>query len=219
MQFKQRFFSGQTFLPKPVIDIEKTTNTLIVATPWGAPELGKSAVEMIKEQIGSVSTETEVTRVTQVIEGLSDEGNQLRAAALYTNENIYLRENAKEYVGAVEVAMVSVQNQFLSWVQIGAPHVLLRNARGFQPVCYTPDWSWQLKQKAPLISKGLGMERTCYMNCGTHRFEKTDHIFLISRSTLPAKLYAQEKADLDTISKVLIDSDPETPFWIAQLHF
>jgi hypothetical protein len=219
MIFKQRFYSGQNFLPKPVVDIEKTTNTLIVATPWGSPELARSAIHMIKDQIGTVSEETEITRVTQVIEGLSDEGNQLRSAAMFTNENIFLRDNAKEYTGGVELALISVQNQFLSWVQIGTPHVLLRNDRGFHPICYTPDWSWQLKQKAPLVSKALGMERSCYLNCGTHRFEKQDHIFLISRSTLPAQIYGFENSDLDSLSKVLIDNDPDTPFWIAQLHF
>jgi hypothetical protein len=219
MIFNQRFFSGQFFLPRPVIDIERKTNTLIVSTPWGSPELAKNSIDTMKQQIGSVSVETQVTQVTRAIEGLSDEGNQLRAAALYTNESIFLHENAKEYVGAVEVSMISVQNQFLSWVQIGAPHILIYNDRGFQPVCYAPDWSWQLKQKSPLMSKALGIERSCYLNCGSHRFEKQDHIFLISRATLPAQMYLHENADLDSLSRILVDSDPDTPFWIGQLHF
>lgn len=219
MVFSQRFFSGKSFLPKPLIEIEKNSNTLIVATSWGAPDLAKTTVEIIKEQLGSISHDTEVTRVTKFIEGLSEEGNRLRSAALFANEHLFLRENAKDYAGAVEIALISIQNRSLSWAQLGAPHVLLRNDQGYQPICYTPDWSWQLKQTSPLVSKALGLERNCYLNCGNCRMEKSDQIFLISRSNLPPQLYSQAADDVESVSRILVDDDPESPFWIGHLQF
>lgn len=219
MDFQQRFYSGETFRPKPVIEIEKTTNTLIVATPWGSPDAAQEVIEVVKGQLSSSSEGTAVTRVTKVIEGLSDEGNQLRSAALYANEHLYMKENAQEYTSAVELAMISIQNRTISWVQIGSPHVLLKNHLGYQPICYTPDWSWQLQQKSPLVSQALGLERSCNLNCGSHHIEKTDQIYLISRATLPSQIYAQENAGFDVISRVMIDSGPETPFWLGLLGF
>jgi hypothetical protein len=219
MNFEQRFYSGQTFLPKPLIEIERNSNTLIIATTWGAPALGQIAIDIVKEQLGSAREETEVTRVTKFIEGLSDEGNRLRSAALLANDHIFLKENAKAYEGAVEIALISIQNRSLSWAQLGAPHVLLRNEQGYQPICYTPDWSWQLKQRSPMVSKALGLERNCYLNCGNCRVEKSDQLFLISRSNLPSPIYSLQESSLESVSKVLIDQDQQAPFWIGHLQF
>lgn len=219
MDFRQRFFSGKNFLPKPQIDVEKNSNTLIIATPWGSADLAQLAIGIIKEQLSSIQNETEVTRVTKFIEGLSDEGNRLRSAALIANERLFLKENEKQYVGAVEIALLSIHNRSLSWAQLGAPHVLLRNEQGYQPLCYTPDWSWQLKQQAPLVSKALGLERNCYLNCGNNHVEKSDQVFLISRKNLPPQVYSHQESSLESVSKLLIDQEPETPFWIGQLQF
>jgi hypothetical protein len=169
--------------------------------------------------LGSAREETEVTRVTKFIEGLSDEGNRLRSAALLANDHIFLKENAKAYEGAVEIALISIQNRSLSWAQLGAPHVLLRNEQGYQPICYTPDWSWQLKQRSPMVSKALGLERNCYLNCGNCRVEKSDQLFLISRSNLPSPIYSLQESSLESVSKVLIDQDQQAPFWIGHLQF
>ncbi len=219
MDFRQRFFSGQNFLPRPVIDIEKRTNTLIVVTPWGSPDIARTAIDVIKEQMAASGDETAVTRVSRYIEGLSEEANHLRSAALFANDHLFLRANGKEYTGAAEIALITIRNQYLSWVQLGAPHILLCNDRGYQPVCYTPDWSWQLRQSAPLVSKALGLERGCYLNCGTHRFDRNDQIFLISRSTLPPTLYASPQANLEELSRLLVEENAEAPFWMGQLRF
>jgi hypothetical protein len=222
MDFEQRFFSGTLFVPKPVIEFERASNTLIIATPWGPSEQAQRVIEIIKEQIssdGAPTAETAVTRVARHVEGLSDEGNRLRTATAFANEQLFLRENTSQYTGAVEVAVISIQNQFLSWVQLGSPHILLRNQKGFQPLCYTPDWSWQLHQKSPLVSQALGLERSCYLNCGTHRLQKGDDILLISRSTLPAQIYAAEDNRLESLAHILVDNDPESPFWIGRLKF
>jgi len=219
MDFQQRFFSGTAFLPRPVVDIEKGTNTLIVVTPWGSPDLAKTTIEVIKEQLSTSGDETAVTRVTKYVEGLSDDANHLRSAALFANEHLFLKDNLNEYIGAAEIALITIQDQMISWAQIGAPHVLLCNDRGFQPICYTPDWSGQMRQSSPLVSKALGLERSCYLNCGTHRFEKTDQLFLISRSTLPAKIYSNPQTDFNKMSRILIDHDGDSPFWIGQLKF
>lgn len=217
MDLVQRSYSGHTFRPRPIIEIEKTTNTLIIATPWGASDQAQMVIDLIKEQL-SVSQQPEATRVGGFIEGLSEDGNRLRAAAALANEQLYHRENSKEYSIAVEIALISVQKRSLSWVQLGTPHLILLGNEGFQPLASTPDWSWQLQQAAPLVSKGLGMEKNSYFNCGSSRFKGGEKLFLISRSVVPASVYALREPDLNSCAEALVEDNSDAPFWLGVLE-
>jgi hypothetical protein len=148
---------------------------------------------------------------------LNEMGNHLRNATLMANEQLHLSENAKEYSAAVEVALLSVQKQVLTWAQVGTPHLLLQTSSGLQPLASQPDWAWQLQQDAPLVSKALGLERSCYPQCGSYRLRGHEKILLISRSAIPSKLYALNEANLETCAQVLVEDHEEAPFWLGIL--
>lgn len=216
MDLAQRSYSGHSFRPRPVIEELRAQQTLIVATSWGEPEHARQVVEIIKEQVNAASN-PEATRIGQFIPELTESGNNLRTAALLANEQLYLRENSKEYSAAVEVALITVQKQVLSWVQIGTPHLILKNESGMQPLVTQPDWAWQLQQDTPLVCKALGLERHCYPHCGSFRLRGREKLVLLSRSAVPSKMYLLPDADLQTCSTVLVEDHEKVPFWLGVL--
>ncbi|MEZ0392381.1 MAG: hypothetical protein ACAH59_09210 [Pseudobdellovibrionaceae bacterium] len=218
MDFFQRSYSGHSFRPRPLIEEDKSTNTLIVATSWGGSEHAQLVVDTIKEQL-IVSEDTQATRINSGHQGLSEEANLLRQAATLANERLYLRENNREYSAAVEIALITVQKETLHWAQLGTPHLLLSGNQGFQPLCYSPDWSWQLQQSSPLVSKALGLDRQCYLNCGSYKLQGNEKLLMICRSAVPGTLYQIQSPDLTTCSQALVEDNSNAPFWLGVVGF
>lgn len=217
MELVQRSYSGSTFRPRPMIEEIRSRNTMIVATSWGEPEQARNVIEMLKDQM-AIHSDIESTRLGNYIEELSEDGNILRAAALFANEQLFLKENSQEYRAAVEVAVISVQKQVLSWVQMGSPHLILKNQKiGADPIASSPDWAWQLQQDSPLVFKALGLERGCYPNCGSYRLHGGEKLILVSRSALAPRIYSLDQVDLDTCGQALVEDHAEAPFWLGIL--
>ena len=217
MRLIQRSFSGPSFRPSPLTHFEKSSDLLVVATAWGEPDTAQVVTNKIKEFM-QMSEDPEATIVGGHAEGLAKIENRMRSSALLANELIYQTENAQEYRAAVEIAMICVNKNMLHWVQIGSPHILLATGKGLEPICYTPDWSWQMHQTVPLLGQALGLDKTCHLNCGSYRLSPGQKIVLISRSQLPSYLYGQQVSDLDSISHILIEDNSEMPFWAAVIE-
>ena len=210
MSFQQRSYSSKIFRPKPVVDFDSLTGTTLVVTSWGSPELAGQAIKTFKDFL-SLSSEDNATRIGAQSESLGSIGNRLRSAALLINEQIYTQENNREYLEGIELAAVSVQENLLSWVQIGSPHILVSSPKGLQPICYTPGFT----QSAPLVSLGLGLEKVPQLNCGSFSLNKSSNekILFLARTEIPPALYALKSADINLASQVLCSDDPEMPFW------
>lgn len=218
MDLVQRSYSGHSFRPRPLVEENPATQTFIVVTSWGAPEHSQKVADLIKEHM-NLSEDADSTNVGTFVQGLTDEGNRLRAAAQIANQYLYKNENSREYSAAVELALISVRRKVLSWVQIGNPHLILSTPKGIEPLCYSPDWSWQLQQSSPLVGKALGLERTCNLNCGSYRLqgEGDEKLMLIARSAVPGNLYTLKKIDLMMSSQLLVEDNSEAPFWLGIL--
>jgi hypothetical protein len=217
MNLNQRSYSGRSLRPRPHLEEEKTTGTLIVATSWGGPELAVSVTEFIRDQL-ALNAQPEATRFGAFATDLGDDVDRLRASLVLANERVFQKENSTEWTAAVEVALLSVQRSTLNWAQIGSPHLLLQTNKGLQPLASTPDWSWQLQQEAPLVAKGLGLERTCYPSCGSYRFSKDEKVILISRAAVPASVYTLTLPDLNHVARAMVEDQPEVPFWLGVLE-
>ncbi len=218
MSLAQRSYSGKCFRPKPLVGFDEQSQSTLVVTSWNSPEPANKVFQMLKDFLVT-SSDPDATVAGPYIEGLGPTANRLRNAAILANENLFLNENRTEYVAGVELAVFSVHKDILSWVQIGAPHLILSSAQGFQPLCYTPDGAWQMQQDTPLLSHGLGIEKSVYFNCGNYRLQGEEQLVMISRSQIPSNLYANnihKKANqIDILSQVLVEDRPETPFWIG----
>ncbi len=214
MVLEQRSYSGHAFRPRPLIEELPAQKTLIVATSWGDPDHAQWVVDLIKEHL-QLAGNPDATRVGAYVPELSESGNLIRAAALFANEQLHLKENSKEYKAAVEIAIVTFEKQVLSWVQMGNPHLVLQTPQGMQPLVAQPDWASQLQQDTPLVCRALGLDRVCYPNCGSHRLQKNEKLILISRSTVPSRFYTLENPDLVQCSSALVSDHEEAPFWLG----
>lgn len=218
MELAQRFYSGPSFRPRPLVEKLPAQSTLIVATSWGEPEHAQKVVDFIREHLVQ-SVSPEATRIGPYVADLSERTNQMRSAVLFANEQLHLKENSKEYRSAVEIALIHFDKKVLSWVQVGNPHLILKTLRGLQPLATQPDWSWQMQQDTPLVCKALGLERTCYPHCGSHRLMQDEQLVLVSRSSVPSKFYALENVNIAACSSALVEDQSEAPFWIGILNF
>ena len=214
--FEQRSYSGQSFRPKPLIQ-QADRDTMVVLTPWGSPEYAVQAMGSIKDFL-DMSKEAEATVVGVGNESLSPFANRMRSAAVMANENLYLNANRIEYVAAVEFVALSKENDRISWVHIGSPHLFLYNSQGLQPLCYSLDWAWQIHQQSPLLCQGLGMDRSVNLNCGSYKITEPSQIIMIGRSYVPATFYQIQKPNLQNLSQLLVDENAEIPFWLGILN-
>lgn len=213
MILEQRSYSGQSFRPRPLVS--QNNEGLIVLTPWGAPEYAETTLKTIQEFL-EISREAEATVVGNVFENLTPIANRLRSAAVMANENLYLNANKSEYVSAVEMLAIYKEKNTLNWVHVGSPHLFLMNEQGIQPLCYTLDWSWQVHQGSPLLCHGLGVERSCQLNCGSYRMtDPSTKLIMIGRSYVPTSFYSLKNASLQSITDVLVEDSADVPFWLG----
>lgn len=217
MRLQQRSFSGPSFRPTPITELEASHNLFMVATSWGEPDASSRVLARIKDFM-QMSADPDATVVGAKVEELIRLDARMRSGALLANDLLLQTDNSQEYKSAVELALVSVQKNMLHWVQIGCPHILIASDKGLEPVCYTPDWSWQLHQSSPLMGAALGLEKACQLNCGSYRLTPGQSLIFISRNQLPPHLYSQQDMSLDSLSRVLVDDNSDEPFWIAKLE-
>lgn len=217
MRLQQRSFSGPSFRPSPVTELESGLQLFMVATSWGEPDASARVISRIKDYM-QMSADPDATVVGAKAEEVIRLDARMRSGAMLANDLLFQTDNTQEYKSAVELAFVSVQKNMLHWVQIGCPHILIASDKGLEPICYTPDWSWQLRQSSPLLGAALGLEKSCQLNCGSYRLTAGQSLVFISRNQLPPNLYSQQDASLDSLSRVLVDDNSDEPFWIAKLE-
>jgi hypothetical protein len=216
---EQRSYSGLSHRPTPLITFESETKSLLVLTNWGEQSSAQRVSEILKDFLVT-SSSPDATRIGPMQQGspTGDLLQRLRAAVALGNESILLNENKTEWSSAVELAVLTSHSQVISWAQVGAPHVLLWTPeKNFQPLCYTPDWAWQIQQGAPLVCQALGLEKFCPVNSGSFRLKGNETLVLISRSHLPGTFFSSKNCDLQHLSRLLIEDSEETPFWIATM--
>lgn len=116
--------------------------------------------------------------------------------------------------------------QELIWTQIGYPYALLdRKQRplislGSQQDPVT-EYSSPGNYLPPLPNKMLGLDSSSDFSVESMRLNENDRLVLVSRSVLPKEIHSltNEKRDLESLSKTLIDSAPDLPFWLGTVDF
>lgn len=214
---KHRAYSGRWFRPKPLIDFDEKMGCLLIVTPWSDREPGEKVIRLIKDHL-NLSEDSPASRSEDHLEALGPIGNRLRSGVLLAHESLYENENSTDYSVSLEIAAISVQGRVLSWVQVGAPHLLLTSSKGLQPLCYAPDGAWQFGQNSPLWTHGLGVEKSVHLNCGSHLIQGGEKLILLSRSLIPSQFYSSAKSDINGLAQLLADSAEDMPFWIATLQ-
>lgn len=225
MLLSERSYSGQLFRPRPEIHVEEGGHLIIIATPWGPRAAAKKTIKVIQDYFLSLQQDEEVTSPFARMTCLSPLANDLRTAVKLANDTIYHEDNKNEYISGVELFVMARGPQEAVWAQIGYPCVFLdRPQRSLVPLGSHLDlaieYSLGAKTMAPLPNKILGLDPSSDFSIESFRPAQHDRIVLLSRSGTPHdvfKLSAGER-NMDQLSRLLSEDDPELPFWIGILE-
>lgn len=222
MGFQERSYSGKIFRPRPEIHYSNAEHLLIVATPWGPRSSAEKAIKTIANYYLATNEDMEITSPFERLSCLSTTANNLRIAVLLANDWLSREENKSEYVSGVEIFATVVRHRECVWVQVGHPQVLLyRPGRHISSLGTSLDLAFDLSNEAkllaPLPQQLLGLDSTVNLTMNSFRPTNEDRLILISRSSLPSTIYdlKASQIDLDPISRLLAQDDPDLPFWLG----
>lgn len=226
MKISERSYSTKVLRPKPLIHQEDDGSFLVMATSWGHPEHAQLALEEVVKYISAAKSDVEVTSPFEFLTCLTDEVNYVRTGILIANDMLYRGQNRTEYQSGVEIMALFKRGSQVAWAQVGSPSLLIqRKNQGLQPLSVIPDLSSELSSAqqtlAPLPSQLLGLDRTCYVQCGHTHVGSEDQLVLLASSVMATSLWNKENHDVDLglITKRMIQENPESPFWLGLIRF
>jgi len=220
IQFEMRSYtSGKVFRPKPFHGIREESQLQGIITPWGPIEQAEAVWKRLCELFEAPET-AQLTQFSNPLE--SETSNRLAQCIRIVHSEIYQSENAKQLRMGFEVLIMHEHGGRLHWARVGQPHVILSTERDFHPISYEPDWSWHHGGVcAPLPTNAIGIETSVQVYSGTMNIFKGNRLILVSRGGLPRRFFAdmaENKVDLKFLSRSLVDSDANAPFWLAIGH-
>ncbi len=189
---KELCLSGKMFRPRPECFLSSDKKLLAVITSWGEEQVSlKDVFEHLDSHYNALDKDSEQTRFTPFIEGLTLVENNMRSAVLKLNETIYNEVNKEEYMQGFELLFVVIQNQVCTLIQIGCPLILIDGASGgdLRPVGSSVNHLWSFFpdefKMAPLPSQLLGMYDNISFHPVSFRFLQNDRFILLNRHSIP----------------------------------
>lgn len=223
MKLQERSYSTKILRPKPLIYTEDDGSLIVVATSWGQPEHGQRAMDEIVKYVRAAQSDVEVTSPFEFLSCLTDEINYVRTGILIANDMLYRGENKMEYFSGVEIMAIFKRGPQVAWAQVGAPSLFIqRKNRQLQALSIGTDLSSEFSDQtlAPLPSNLLGLEPTCYIQCGHTHVTEGDQLVLLASTNVATSLWTKEasEADLSNITTRMIQDSPESPFWLGLIN-
>ena len=223
MKFTERAFSAKSFRPRPGCYVSASQKFSAVITPWGQGELSTEQVfEELESQYSILSEDAESTRLSPVLQSLSQAENDIRTAVMSVNQNIYNKVNEEDYSTGFELFALSRQDSVCSFSQIGCPIVLLD--RPHQPLCLigsAPAEAGRQNSKtfSPLPVQLMGLHEDAPLSFTSFPCQKGDRLILLSRAYVPPAWFAVKKDQrkLKHLSKLAVQDNPLMPFWLGLL--
>ncbi len=200
-----------------MVSLVDSDSVLLVLTSWGHRDSAEQASQIFIDQLQLGDAE-DLTSPFGHAESLGPVANRLKTAAHLANSLLYREANHTEYVAGLEALAIVHKDNVLSWVQVGGPHLLLRQNSGLQPLASQHDWSWQLSQSSPLPSQCLGLQSSLHVQCGSLFLAPGSDLFLVSRGAVPGKAFEVAPSELAAMTRVLVEDNPEAPFWLGQVR-
>lgn len=221
MKMQDRSYSTKIIRPKPLVHQQDDGGLIVVATSWGKTEHAQRALDEVVKYVNSAQADVEVTSPFDFLTALTDEVNYLRTALLITNDMLYRGENKSEYFSGVEILALFKRGSQVAWAHVGNPSVLIqRHGQRLQPLSMGLDLSAELSEGdsilPPLPAQLLGMDPTCYIQCGHTRVSEGDKLVLLGSASIATALWTETHgADMGTLTQRMIQESPETPFWLG----
>ena len=220
MKIQERSYSTKILRPKPLIHREDDGSLIVVATSWGQPEHAQRALDEVVKYVGAAKADVEVTSPFEFLTCLTDEVNYVRTGILIANDLLYRGENRTEYFSGVELMAIFKRGSQLAWAHVGCPSLFIqrRNQR-LQPLSVGLDLSSESEssQLPPLPAQLLGLDPTCYIQCGHTAVQTGDRLVLLASSRVATTLWTREgnTLDMSAVTTGMIQESPDSPFWLG----
>lgn len=221
MKLQERSYSTKIIRPKPLIHREEDGSLIVVATSWGQPEHAQRAMDEVVKYVNAAKADVEVTSPFEFLTCLSDEVNYVRTGILIANDHLYRGENRTEYFSGVELMAVFRRGSQVAWAHVGCPSLFIqRRNQHLQPLSMGLDLSSEMQANQdlpPLPSQLLGLDPTCYIQCGHTLVQDGDRLVMLASSRIATSLWAREGSslDLNSVTTGMIQESPESPFWLG----
>lgn len=222
MKLQERSYSTKIMRPKPLIHQEDDGSLIVIATSWGQPEHAQRALDEVVKYVGAAKSDVEVTSPFEFLTCLSDEVNYVRTGILIANDILYRGENKMEYFSGVELLALFKRGSQMAWAHVGSPSLFIqRKNQNLQPLSIGLDLSSELlgsdETSPPLPAQLLGLDPTCYVQCGHTHVNEGDHLVLLASSSVASSLWVRDagQVELGTITTRMIQDAPEAPFWLG----
>jgi hypothetical protein len=222
MKLQERSYSTKMLRPKPTVYAEADGSLMVLATAWGQPEHAQRVVTEVVNYVNAAKSDVEVTSPFEFMTCLSDEVNYVRTGVLIANDLLYRGENKMEYFSGVELTVLYRKGSQVAWAHVGGPHILIkRGSSALQPMSFSLDLSSEHADvMAPLPSQLIGLDPTCYVQCGHTAVQEDDQIVLLGCSHLPSSIWQPyASSNLNELSQYLVQERPELPFWLGVVSF
>jgi hypothetical protein len=227
LQFQSRPYPGENSRPNPEVHIDEATNSLFVVVPWGKREAAKKVIDRMVEYLAFAAQDKEATSPLSRLTCLSNSANNLRTAALLANDMIFREDNLDEYRSGVELFGATLDQNELSWLQVGGPQLLLgRGSQPFLPLGSNIDLSldlrdWRSKTELPALpAQLLGLDSHVNLTINSFRARSGDRLVLLNHSRIPEIVFSWKANSLsmDEMVRLLANHSPQSAFWLGVLE-
>ena len=219
MQFNERFFSGQSIRPSPVVKC--TSHTIAVITPWNATQKDAlSVISSFQESYSYFSADCERTQPFQKMQSLSDNENNLRTVCIQMNKNIFSSQNQKEIsIGFEAFFGIRTDTEFV-FAQIGQPQVFIsKNKRPLQIIGHNQAVSDQSLSNAYLPYNLLGLFEDILLPIQSIKVQSGDQLILLSGQVASDKFLSFSQDSINELGQILSKDSGKESFWLGQIIF
>ncbi len=219
MILQQRNYKGQFSYPQPIIFNDENHLLTVIALPWGNSDITEQGLQVFSDYYLSSLDDVESTSLFEKLSCFSDTLNNLRIAALLTNDYIYKHHNSSNLLGAMEFLAIAHTKNQISWIKVGGPNIFLcRREQNISPLAVSFSLQEELTScVSPLPKNLLGVEKHCNMMLDSFILQENDHLILTTKNCLQTDFYSSssQNRELQNISSLITSADPKQPFWIG----
>lgn len=214
IRFEERTYPGNNARPSVNVQSFENERLYCFSVPWGTQD----AVELLSENIRAnfLSYMNEEATMVGNPHSLLRQTQALKTILKNVNNEIFKVHNEKFYSTACETILLHMDEQHVSWIQIGQPFVLLLRNEKVQILQAARDLSLDYSMKTALPAELLGVHAQLDFN-PQHLLTKAGDVLIFFNSThLP--LTFQSVNNVETLFDSLAQKNPNLPFWLGLLY-
>lgn len=216
MKIIDRSYSSKNFRPSPNISMSDDSRLLIVVSSWGEASHGQIVIDEVSKYVQAAISDVEVTSPFEYLTALPPDVNHLRIGFQIANESIYRRLNKSEYTAAIEAIAILKTENMLSWVQVGHPSLFLSKLNKS-----TQALSVEHSISPNLPGRILGIESSCYLQCGSVQIGADDKLIMLASSEIGSEFYnlPYDKINIENVTQAMARNSVDNPFWVGIVNF